>query len=82
MRYDREDVRVALGAMRYWRDRGDARQAGHACVELRRRWTFYRLGMRTMAGQLNAVRQALTPCIAVPDTAAAATPAPMPQAAE
>ena len=61
LRYDREDVRISVGAVRYWRQRGNARQAELTCAELRRRWKQYRGGMRAMATQLAWVRQALAP---------------------
>ena len=69
LRYDREDVRISVGAVRYWRQRGDVRQAELTCAELRQRWASYRRGMRTMAGQLGWVRKALTPPRAAMDVA-------------
>ncbi len=70
LRHDREDVRVSLGAVRYWRQRGNARQAEVTGAELRQRWKRYRRGMRAMATQLDWVRQALAP----PAAAAGRTP--------
>lgn len=61
LRYEREDVRISIGAVRYWRQRGEARQAELGRAELHRRWKRYRRGMRAMAMQLAWVRQALTP---------------------
>jgi hypothetical protein len=69
LRYDREDVRISVGAVRYWRQRGDARRAELTCTELRQRWAGYRRGMRAMAGQLGWVRKALTPLQAAMDVA-------------
>jgi hypothetical protein len=69
LRHDREDVRISIGAVRHWRQRGDTRQAELGCAELQRRWRRYRRGMRAMAIQLDWVRQALTPRAAAADAA-------------
>jgi hypothetical protein len=62
LRFDREDIRVAVGTVRHWQSRGEARQANLVRLDLRRRWALYRRGMRAFAVQLDGVRQALTPC--------------------
>jgi len=59
LRFDREEVRVAVSTVRYGRTNGTAQQVETA--DLRRRWALYRRGMRALGQQLDGVRQALTP---------------------
>jgi len=69
LRHDREDLRISLGAVRHWRQRGDARQTELSRAELRRRWQRYRRGMRAMALRVDWVRQSLAPRAAACDAA-------------
>ncbi len=61
LRFDREEVRVALTVVRHGGANATQRQADAALADLRRRWTHYRRGMHVFTRQLDGVRHALTP---------------------
>ena len=70
LRYDREDVRISIGIVRYWQACGETRQAERGRAELEQRWKAYRRRMHSLAAQLAWVRHELAPR---PATAAPAT---------
>lgn len=61
LRFDREEVRVAVVALRHCRTSGTTQQTEAARIDLRRHWTGYRRGMRAFGRQIDGVRQALMP---------------------
>lgn len=63
-KYSREDVRIMVGCVRYWRERGNDGQAALSRSELRCRWLVYRKHMAKVGDQVDRVRVALTPRVA------------------